>query len=121
MPAGSRNDGGVMAPVLPRTPFADDLNRAIRQRLDELDVVMRVVWRRKNFAHRLRSRGRNQFPLLQKQKIAEQLSDGCGMGIVAERIADALTPFAVMLADPDSASVVWVVEMIGVQHRLDLL
>src|SRR5436190_22674689 len=72
MPPKSGNDGGVMPPILPRTPFSDDLDISIRQRFDELDAVMRDVRRRKNLAHGLRSCGRNQFSLLQQKKIAEQ-------------------------------------------------
>src|SRR5213592_2932108 len=112
MPTGPGDYGHVMLPVLPRTPLSNDLNVSIRQRLDELDAVMRDFRRLKYLAHGLRSFGRDQFALLQQQKIAEQLSHGCGVGIVAHRVANALAALAVMLANPDSASVIALVEMI---------
>src|SRR6185503_18923207 len=120
MAPGPDDDGSVVLPVLPRTPFANDPNVSIRERLDELDAVMRDVRRLENFAHPLRRRRRNEFPLLEQQKIAKQLPYSCGMGIVTHRIADALVALAIMLAHPDPSAVCLVIEMIRVEHGLDL-
>ena len=51
---------------------------------------------------------------------AEELAHRHGVGVVRDRVADALAAGAVMLPDPDPAAVRGVVEAVRVQHALDL-
>ena len=104
--AGAGDDGGVVMPILPGAPFADDLNIATGEAFNELDVVRRDVGRGENFAHGLGGGGRDELVLFEPEIEAKQLADGDGVGFVADGVADALIVRAVMFADPNAAAVI---------------
>src|SRR5256885_8546706 len=111
MSSAAGDDHCVMKPILPRTPFADDLHVTTGKPLHKLDVVMRNLRRFENVPHRLGRGGRHELALLQHQKKADQLPHRRRVRMDAEWIAVTLVAAAVMFADPDSAAVICVVEM----------
>src|SRR5215471_18407372 len=104
MPPATGDDGGIMVPVFPRAPFADDLHVATFETRNEFDVVVRNVWGSEDLAHRSRGCGGDEFALLEQQEIAQELAHGGGVRVATDGIGIALVAFAIMFPHPNPAA-----------------
>ena len=114
------DEGGVVEPVFPGAPFAEDFNVAIGEGFDEFDLVVGDFGGGEDFAHRARG-GRGEEVVLGEEEIeAEELAHGRGVRVVADGAADAFAALAVMFADPDAAAARGVVEAVTIESGLNL-
>src|SRR5690348_9592944 len=106
VPPTTSDNRRVVQPILPRTPFSNNLRVTTGEPLHKLDVVMWNLRGFENLPHRFGRGRRHEFALLQHQEIAQQLPHGRRVGIVSKWISIALFTLAIMFADPDSAAVI---------------
>jgi len=116
--AAAGHHGGVVRPLLPPTRLPADLPLAARESLHETILDVGNRGRTENIPHGRGGLGRDEPVLLEQQVETQQLPHRGGVGVAADRIADALAVASVMFPEPDPTTALRVVKPVRVEHRL---